>query len=962
MALVVYDRVQETTSTTGTGTITLDGAVTGFQSFAIVGNGNTTFYTIVNGSQWEVGLGTYSTTGPTLARTTIYATSSGPASPITLSGGSIVFVTYPAEKSVNFDSSNNLTLLGDLYSNSINFNTGGMFAPNGTYLFGGSTYGNQVQVTDGSGTEINSLYDGVVRINTGTAGSISKTFTFDINGNLSVNRLNQANRTTTAAGGTTALTVASTYIHTLVGTGGQTYTLPDATTLATGVAFLFNNIATGTLTIQDYATGSIGTIPAGGAGAVFLTNNATVGGTWDLHGYLPEGVTFGTNAFNLGTAVVSGGTWNGGTIQPAYGGTGLTTFAAANNALYSTGASTLTAGTLPVAAGGTGLTTFAAANNALYSTGASTLTAGTLPVAAGGTGLTTLLGAGAVLYADTTGSIGQDGEFTFNGSQFSAPNVQTYVDLIFFNTGLGNRIRGDFSNATVANRVLFQTSTANTATTVSAIPNGTDPTSVFSAINASDPTNAGNMSILCTTGESSLRASRFGTGTYLPLTMYTGGSERLRIDTSGNVGIGTSSPGRRLDVSAATGLIGITSSTGTNYAAFQALNTGGTMTLGLEGSSPLIFSGSTAYSAIFGTGGAYSLHLATNNTVRATIDSSGNVGIGTSSPYSQLDVSTSIVSPTTGEATGVGSIRITNGSAALSSAGGLEFKNAGDSNGFGSKIQALNSGGSQLVFANRFGSATWTERMRIDSSGNVGIGTSSPASRLHIQGATDCVLTNTAVSGSSWFAGSNTSAYILHNASNTPMLFTTNGTEKMRIDSSGNVGIGTSSPATKLQINGQTRITDGTTNIDIVCASTTGFIGTQTNAPLVLRTNDTERMRLDTSGNLLFNSGYGSVATAYGCRAWVNFNGTGTVAIRASGNVSSITDSGTGRYLVNFTNAMPDANYAVEGCAGNSSTTSGTYFGSSDGTANTAASASINLNNSAAAATDRSVVLAAVFR
>jgi hypothetical protein len=64
------------------------------------------------------------------------------------------------------------------------------------------------------------------------------------------------------------------------------------------------------------------------------------------------------------------------------------------------------------------------------------------------------------------------------------------------------------------------------------------------------------------------------------------------------------------------------------------------------------------------------------------------------------------------------------------------------------------------------------------------------------------------------------------------------------------------------------------------------------------------------SGDLQMNSGYGSNATAYGCRAWVNFNGTGTVAIRASGNVSSITDNGTGDYTVNFTTAMPDANYS----------------------------------------------------
>jgi hypothetical protein len=72
----------------------------------------------------------------------------------------------------------------------------------------------------------------------------------------------------------------------------------------------------------------------------------------------------------------------------------------------------------------------------------------------------------------------------------------------------------------------------------------------------------------------------------------------------------------------------------------------------------------------------------------------------------------------------------------------------------------------------------------------------------------------------------------------------------------------------------------------------------------------------DTSGNLSFNSGYGSTAVAYGCRAWVNFNGTGTVAIRASGNVSSITDNGTGDYTVNFATAMPDVNYCAVSGAG----------------------------------------------
>jgi hypothetical protein len=87
--------------------------------------------------------------------------------------------------------------------------------------------------------------------------------------------------------------------------------------------------------------------------------------------------------------------------------------------------------------------------------------------------------------------------------------------------------------------------------------------------------------------------------------------------------------------------------------------------------------------------------------------------------------------------------------------------------------------------------------------------------------------------------------------------------------------------------------------------------GTGTVVPIDVQVGSTIQSRFQTNGDFQFNSGYGSAAVAYGCRAWVNFDGTGTVAIRASGNVSSITDDGTGDYSVNFTNAMPDANYAL---------------------------------------------------
>ena len=110
MALVLADRVRDTTTTTGTGTVTLSGtAPTGYQTFgAAIGNGNTTYYTINAGSQWEVGLGTYSSTGPTLARTTVLASSNGGSLVDFSTGTKDVFVTYPAEKSINEDASGNV--------------------------------------------------------------------------------------------------------------------------------------------------------------------------------------------------------------------------------------------------------------------------------------------------------------------------------------------------------------------------------------------------------------------------------------------------------------------------------------------------------------------------------------------------------------------------------------------------------------------------------------------------------------------------------------------------------------------------------------------------------------------------------------------------------------------------------------------------------------------------------------
>ena len=114
MALALYDRVKETTTTVGTGSVTLLGASTGFQSFAVVGNANTTYYCIADqgGANWEVGIGTYTASGTTLARTTVLSSSNADALVTFTAGVKDVFVTYPSSKGLWKDASGNAIGLG----------------------------------------------------------------------------------------------------------------------------------------------------------------------------------------------------------------------------------------------------------------------------------------------------------------------------------------------------------------------------------------------------------------------------------------------------------------------------------------------------------------------------------------------------------------------------------------------------------------------------------------------------------------------------------------------------------------------------------------------------------------------------------------------------------------------------------------------------------------------------------
>jgi hypothetical protein len=339
MALALNDRVQQTGTANTTVSFTLSGSVTGFQSFAVVGNGNTTYYSSTDtAGNWEVGIGTYSTTGPTLTRTTILA-SSNSGSAVTFVGTVNVFVTYPSEKSVNLDGSNNVSALGTISS--------------GTW----------------QGTTVGVAYGGTGVTTSSGANSVVLR---DSNSNITGNNFFPGYIAVTAAAGTTVLTASSAFYQRLSGSTTQTFQLPIATTMPNGAAFSFDNDSTGTLTVVDSASATVDTIPSGGYGYIFLEDNSTSAGSWGKYAFLPGSYDFSTTSASFGNATISSAVWNGTTIATGYGGTGLTTFSAANYALYSTSASTLVAGTLPVAAGGTAATTFTA-NGILYGNGTSAL-------------------------------------------------------------------------------------------------------------------------------------------------------------------------------------------------------------------------------------------------------------------------------------------------------------------------------------------------------------------------------------------------------------------------------------------------------------------------------------------------------------------------------------------------------------------------------------------------------------
>jgi hypothetical protein len=506
MALVVKDRVQEITTTTGTGTLTLGGAVAGFQTFAIIGNGNTTYYAIVDPTTgvWEVGVGTYTASGTTLSRTTVFESSNSGSLVNFAAGSKNVFCTYPAERAVYLDAAGSAVTLLDI--GTLGVGTANITTANITSGTVSTTPTNNTDIVNkqyadaiASGIHFHEAVSLATTTalpantyNNGTSG-VGATLTANANGALSVDstltvvteRILVKNEATQANNGV--------YVVTQVGSAGAPYILTrasDFNTVGTGV----NQIDEGDFFLVTNGTANVNTawvqqtsppITIGTTALVFQQFSAPI--TYTAGTGLSESPSYTFNIANTGTA----GTYGSASSVPVFVtnaqgqvtsvtntsiaiASGAVSGLAASATTDTTDASNITTGTL-------GTSRLSGSYTGI--TGVGTLTAGTWNATAigpvyGGTGFTSYA-VGDIIYANTTTSLAKlpdvaVGNALISGGVAAAPSygkigLTTHVDgtLAAGNGGTG------LTSAGTAGNVLTSNGTAWTSAAPSGFPSGT---------------------------------------------------------------------------------------------------------------------------------------------------------------------------------------------------------------------------------------------------------------------------------------------------------------------------------------------------------------------------------------------------------------------------------------------------------------------------------------------------------
>jgi hypothetical protein len=352
--------------------------------------------------------------------------------------------------------------------------------------------------------------------------------------------------------------------------------------------------------------------------------------------------------------------------------------------------------------------------------------------------------------------------------------------------------------------------------------------------------------------------------------------------------------------------------------------------LGAVGTPSITFTGDTN-TGLFSPG-ADTVALATAGSNRLHITSAGLVGVGTSFPSHKLEVYGSMCVDGWNDTTN-NYITLRPGFSPRNS-GGSGFTTEDHSGGGTDGLGCWGHDGIRFSTAQQ-------ERLRITAAGLVGIGTSTPSANLHVAGTAikvDGSSTATVdLNGSAYgMVSAGADLYLETAGAGNQVIFRRGGIESARFDASGRLGIGNTGPSNTLSLGDVGGIGQDTNSLYVGA----NFTGT---ASFFKKTgNFASQIHFDTSGGTITFKSTASTGTAgssisfidqfrisstgaqssvipggstlypsFDCRAWVNWNGTGTVAIRASGNVSSITDNGVGDYAVNLTTAMPDANYSV---------------------------------------------------
>jgi hypothetical protein len=722
---------------------------------------------------------------------------------------------------------------------------------------------NSVAITGGT---ISNLFSALPVLSGGTGVTTSSgansVVLRDADSNITVNSVFEGYSSVAATGTTTVLTAASIPSYVVTGSGGQTFQLPNATTLPLGALFTFNNNqSSGAITVNNASSTLVVSIPSGGYTTVTLLANGTSAGTWDRHDQTPANVSWSTNTFDYSGSITSA-TWNGATVAINRGGTGQTTANAAFNALapsqtgqsgkyLTTDGSNTSWATNPLgtvtSVSGTGTVSGISLSGTVTTSGNLTL-GGTLDLSA-------YNGAGAFTTLSASGRFEESADIRFMNEGFGIVNAANSARIMTFNnasitTSVGLAVTGAISATTpiattsggtglssfTSGGVVYASSSSALATGSVLSFDGNKLLTNALAFNyytgayTVDGTisnyasgnslyvngNAAGYLVLQGAGNQKQQIGISGSNTGGEIFFTSNGSESMRLTSTG-LGIGTSNPTRRLSVETTntasqeitnifanslsnsnyvdvligkaattdrTGIIRFQNGTGANDSSMQ---------LGLYGQSPLALtisyagnlglgytpsasyanskniqmqyallnsdqqnghanltcnayeSGNTIWSYVTANpatryqqtiGGVHAWHTSTGTptvggtisfTQAMTLDASGALGIGNTSPssYDRLVISNSSTSTGTG----------------LVGGNGITLQNTNSTNGNYTTIQNRNSGGGQnaqiqfinvdhtyqgaIAFTTRASVGDYAERARIDSSGNLLVGTTS---------------------------------------------------------------------------------------------------------------------------------------------------------------------------------------------------------------------------------------------